>query len=117
MVLWLIWPVISVRISKHYVKAYPSLRNPIYQALFEGVPLKQFSAIVASNSSWVNQIEHRDGSVEDESILSMCADLGLTNHVRILIRNGADTNEALAYLFKYEETNAVALIRYCQHLH
>jgi len=74
----------------------------------------RFETLVASNSNWINQVDRLVFTNDPPSLLSLAAELDLTNHIRILIRHGANVDEAISYETKYEATNQVALIKYCQ---
>jgi len=112
LLLWLTWPIVSIRIGWRYDTS--GLQNPLYFAVFGGMSADRFASLVASNRTWINKVQRLHGAADDASLLSVCADMGLTNHVKILIQNGADVPSSIAYFLKYGGTNEAAFIRYCQ---
>jgi hypothetical protein len=75
-------------------------------------PLPKFVELVKEHHSWIN---YRDGDLPDGvamSMLSRCAIGNLTNHVRVLIENGADTAEAIRWHEEYGTDEAIALIKH-----
>jgi hypothetical protein len=114
-----LWLCLPIRITKtvgnrFIVGSGPRTQNPLYLAVYSGVSADKFEALVSSNSAWINQVDRTTLISNPPSLLSVCADLKLTNHVRILIQHGAKSEDAIAYEAKYEATNQIALIKYCQ---
>jgi hypothetical protein len=103
-----------IEIKKRFVVSGPRAKNPLYVAVFGRMPAEHFETLVASNANWVNQVDESIVTDDSPSILYLCAELGLTNHVKILIQHGANVDDAIAYGAKYGRTDRVALIKYCQ---
>lgn len=97
----------------------PTLRdyeatNPIAMALDYESPLWKFEKIVKGNPRWVDFRQRNQFSKAEVDevmpVLAGCAILDYTNHVRILLENGADAEESICWLKKNGSNEAAALI-------
>jgi hypothetical protein len=105
--------LVSVRINREPAVSNYDQYNPLLLALKYESPLHKFEQLVKENSFWVNyksDVRAPDG-MPASSILSSCATLGLTNHVRVLLGHGADPEEAITWCSDYGSEEAGALIR------
>jgi hypothetical protein len=81
------------RTAQHYMDDDP-LRLAV---LYYNSPLPRFEEIVKENRSWIDFPAGLEDADSVPSILSVCAGDGLTGHVEVLIRNGADVGQSLAW--------------------
>ena|ERR1019366_5298093 len=95
------------------VRAVRKVEHPLYLAVMSSQPTDQFTALVESHPALVNVKAKSWDGCEPPSLLAMCADLGRTDYVRILIAHGADVNDATNYLSRYDDPRAVTLIKMC----
>jgi hypothetical protein len=114
----LLWSIVEIRDfrSRRGVPAGNPMgavaHNPIYVAALARVPLPEFESVVQSNLPSLN-VKDQGLGTDPPSVLSVCAGLDLTNHVRLLIAYGADVTEATNYLHKYGAKKELSLITIC----
>ena len=99
------------------VKHRQNLRgnNPLINAVLYASPLSFFKKLVKENQDWINYPPRNKTKLKYEkiSILSLCAEDGLTNHIKILLENGSDFQEAIDWHTKHNNQNAVNIINNC----
>lgn len=89
-----------------------SYRDPLDEAIWYRASPQRFEQLVEQFPTWVNFKDSTDPiSGEDLSKLTACALGRLTNYVEILVKHGADTNEALSWCEKHAANDAADLIR------
>ncbi len=68
---------------------------------------------MAENPGWVNYRERCDFPIEEwtPSILARCASLGYTNHVRVLIKSGANVQDAIDWHEQFGSEDSVRIIQ------
>lgn len=88
--------------------------NPLQTALRYDASEKKFEEIVSAYPDWI-YFRGSDPNTWNYTILESCAILNKTNYVRILIRHGANVDEAIKTLSRPPSfTNAVNLLRAVQ---
>ncbi len=99
------------------VKYRQNLRgnNPLINAVLYASPLSFFKKLVKENQDWINYPPRNKtkSKYEKISILSSCARRNLTNHIKILLENGADFQEAIDWHTKRNNQNAINIISNC----
>ena len=70
--------------------------SPLFD-IIEKASLEDFEKAVCEHPQWVNQKSSYTPDSENLSVLTTAAFMARTNHVRVLIRNGADVAEALGW--------------------
>lgn len=85
-------------------------RSPL-QYMVDKRSLKEFEDEVVAHPEWINRKASYLSYADNYSVLSGCAIIGKTNHVRILIQHGADVKEALEWCKSEGEDSAANLIR------
>ena len=104
----LIFRCISLQQSVSY---YRNLRpsNPLINAVLYETTLPYFKEMVKENQDWINNTP-QERNLLRSSILSLCARKGLTNHMKILLENGADIQEAIDWHTKFGNLEAVNIL-------
>ena len=112
LLLILIWYIKSEQLKityKEYIK-----ENPMFLAVeYYKSPLPTFEAIVKDNIDFLTnnyKYSFPDESLNSPSILSSCALYGLTGHIEVLLKYNVDTNEAISWLKKENEDEALNLL-------
>ena len=72
-------------------------------------PLIEFKYLVENHPKHINYPKNNDLS-NYPSILSVCAEKNLTNHIKILLENGADIQKAINWHTKYGKQNAINIL-------
>lgn len=86
--------------------------NPLALALDYESPASKFEALVKANPGWVTyrQKNHFPDVAEVMPVLAGCALMGYSNHVEVLLKYGADAEEAIQWLRQNAAGEGVPLI-------
>ncbi len=87
-----------------------AVHNPLEVALDEKASAPEFEKLVRKFPQWINHIDDNQGAI-NVPVLVTCAVLELTNHIRILITNGADVEGAVKSATPYKWVDEIARIR------
>ena len=82
--------------------------NPLMGVLERSLSLEVFEAALKANPSMINS-----NIGGNQTMMTVCAGSGLTNHVRLLINYGGDAQKSMGYLADLGKTQAISLIEYC----
>ncbi len=93
------------------IRSEPVVSSPLELALEYQSPDKKFEELVKKYPGWTKyQVLLPDGT-KGMPVLASCAMLSLTNHVRILVANGADMGQAIDSLKKVGANDAIKIIQ------
>jgi hypothetical protein len=90
----------TIKVRQQYSLRDYELLNPLQLALEFESPLWKFEELVKANPAWVTyRQEHHFPDADDVMpVMAGCALSGYTNHIQILLRHGADADEAINWL-------------------
>jgi hypothetical protein len=96
-----------VRVEKHGVEDDSS---PLIWMLRDA-SLEEFEAAVREHPAWIEQKSRHLPDNANQTPLAAAAILAQTNHVRLLIRYGADVREAVRWCKRYDFSEGIELIQ------
>lgn len=98
---------VKVCVKQRYV---PNEVNPL-EYMVTRVPLEEFERAIRERPDLISYKPSDRPDDENMSILSGCAIILHTNHIKVLLKYGADIDEAINWHAKYGTKEALALLQ------